>query len=379
MKLLHLSDLHLGLRLYDCSMNEDQEYILKKILSVADDEGPDGVIIAGDVFDTSMPTVEALRIFDDFLVALSERGIQVFVISGNHDSGARISFGSRLMNESGVHIAGSYSGQVRPVTLEDEYGPVDFWLLPFVKPASVRAAFPEAEIGTWTDALRTAVEHMDRDVSRRNVLVSHQFVTGSQRSDSEEISVGGADNVDASVFNGFDYVALGHLHSPQNCGSERVRYCGTPLKYSFSEADDTKSVTVVELGAKGNLTVRAVELTPLHEMCQLRGTYDELTARSYYGGTSLPEDYVHITLTDEEDVFDALGKLRLIYHNLLRLDYDNARTRSAGTVGAAENVREKLPEELFAELYEKQNGQPMSEIQAEFIKNVLNAIKEGDQ
>ncbi len=379
MKLLHLSDLHLGLRLYDCSMIENQEYILKQILSVADDEGPDGVIIAGDVFDTAMPTVEALRVFDDFLVALADRGIEVLVISGNHDSGARISFGSRLMNESGVHIAGSYSGQVRPVTLEDEYGPVDFWLLPFVKPASVRAAFPEAEIGTWTDALRTAVEHMDLDVSRRNVLVSHQFVTGSRRSDSEEISVGGADNVDASVFNGFDYVALGHLHSPQNCGSERVRYCGTPLKYSFSEANDTKSVTVVELGAKENLTVRAVELTPPHEMCQLRGTYDELTARSYYSGTSLPEDYVHITLTDEEDVFDALGKLRLIYHNLLRLDYDNARTRSAGTAGAAENVREKLPEELFAELYEKQNGQPMSEIQAEFIKNLLNAIKEGEQ
>lgn len=323
--------------------------------------------------------MEALRVFDDFLVALVRRGIQVFVISGNHDSGARIAFGSRLMDGSGVHIAGGYGGQVRPVTLEDEFGPADFWLLPFVKPASVRAVFPEAEINTWTDALRTAVEHMDLDTSRRNVLVSHQFVTGSKRSESEEVNVGGADNVDAGVFDAFDYVALGHLHSPQNCGSERVRYCGTPLKYSFSEADDTKSVTVVELGAKGNLIVRTVEITPRHEMRELRGTYNELTALSYYYGTSLPEDYVHITLTDEEDVFDALGKLRLIYHNLLRLDYDNARTRSTGYVGAVENVRERQPEELFAELYEKQNGQPMSEIQTEFVKNMLNAIKEGEQ
>ncbi len=379
MKLLHLSDLHLGLRLYDCPMIEDQEYILKKILAVADAEKPDGVLIAGDIFDTAMPPVEALRVFDDFLVALADRGIEVFVISGNHDSGARISFGSRLMDGSGVHIAGGYSGQVRAVTLEDEFGPVDLWLLPFVKPAYVQAAFPEARIDTWTDALRTAVEHMGLDTSRRNILVSHQFVTGSRRSDSEEVSVGGADNVDASVFDGFDYVALGHLHSPQNCGSERVRYCGTPLKYSFSEADDTKSVTVVELGAKGELAARIVELAPRHEMRELRGTYNELTALSYYNGTSLPEDYVHITLTDEEDIFDALGKLRLIYHNLLRLDYDNVRTRSVGFVGAAENVREKRPEELFAELYEKQNGQPMSEIQTEFVKNVLNAIREGEQ
>ena len=379
MKLLHLSDLHLGLRLYDCPMIEDQEYILKKILAVADAEKPDGVLIAGDIFDTAMPPVEALRVFDDFLVALADRGIEVFVISGNHDSGARISFGSRLMDGSGVHVAGGYSGQVRPVTLEDEFGPVDLWLLPFVKPAYVQAAFPEARIDTWTDALRTAVEHMGLDTSRRNILVSHQFVTGSRRSDSEEVSVGGADNVDASVFDGFDYVALGHLHSPQNCGSERVRYCGTPLKYSFSEADDTKSVTVVELGAKGELAARIVELAPRHEMRELRGTYNELTALSYYNGTSLPEDYVHITLTDEEDIFDALGKLRLIYHNLLRLDYDNVRTRSVGFVGAAENVREKRPEELFAELYEKQNGQPMSEIQTEFVKKVLNAIREGEQ
>lgn len=286
MKLFHLSDLHLGLRLHDFSLLEDQEYILKKILALADEEKPDGVIIAGDIFDSAVPAVEAVRLFDSFLVSLSSRGVQVYIISGNHDSAARVSFGARLMDTSGIHIAGPYTGTVRPMTFRDEFGMVNFWPLPFIKPTSVKQAFPDASVGSWNDALQVAVEAMELDPAQRNVLIAHQFVTGSTRTNSEQINVGGADNVDVSVFDGFDYVALGHLHSPQNCGSKNVRYCGTPLKYSFSEVRDAKSVTVVELGEKGALRVRVRALAPLHDMIELRGSYSELTALSYYKNTT---------------------------------------------------------------------------------------------
>ena len=376
MKLLHLSDLHLGLRLYDYSLLEDQEYILKKILALVDKEKPDGVIIAGDIYDSSYPPVEAVRVFDDFLVSLASRKQQVYIISGNHDSAIRISCGARLMDMSGVHIAGAYDGRVRPVTFEDEFGPVNFWLLPFVKPAAVRQAFPEAPIESWTDAIKAAVDGMGIDATKRNVLVAHQFVTGSTRTESEQITVGGADNVDVSVFDAFDYVALGHLHSPQNCGSERVRYCGTPLKYSFSEARDKKSVTVVELGEKGTLCVRTVPLEPRHDLVELRGTYNELTLQTFYKDTTWQTDYVRITLTDEDDVFDAMRKLRAIYKNLMNLCYDNIRTRSTAMIGSAEDIKSKTPVELFDELFEKQMGRPMTEEQVEYIQKILEDLQE---
>lgn len=378
MKLIHLSDLHLGKRVNEFSMLEDQAYILRKILTVIDEEAPDGVIIAGDVYDKSVPPAEAVGLFDDFLYWLSERGLQVFVISGNHDSPERVAFGSRLMDRSGVHLSPVYSGTVDPVTLEDEYGPVDVYLLPFLKPAHVRRFYPDAGIESYTDAIRAAVSEMRPDPARRSVLATHQFVTGAARSDSEEISVGGSDNVDASVFDGFDYVALGHIHGPQNIGSPRVRYCGTPLKYSFSEAGHEKSVTVAELGPKGTLEVRTVPLIPLRDLRELRGTYMELTARENYAGTNT-EDYVHITLTDEEDIPDAVGKLRVIYPNLMKLDYDNLRTRSGTALADAAEAERKSPLELFASFYEMQNGRPMSEEQARYVKNLIEEIWEGGQ
>jgi exonuclease SbcD len=378
-KLIHLSDLHLGKRVNEFSMIEDQKFILKKILNVIDEERPDGVIIAGDVYDKSIPSAEAVELFDDFLVRLAERKLQVYIISGNHDSPERLAFGNRLMDVSGIHFSPVYHGRVVPLELTDEYGPLRIYMLPFIKPVTVKRFFPDETIESYTDAVRAAVEEMGIDRSVRNVLVTHQFVTGAERSESEDVSIGGSDNVDASVFDGFDYVALGHIHGPQNIDSERIRYCGTPLKYSFSEARHEKSVSVVEFAEKGNVSVRTVPLVPMHEMVELKGTYEELTLRSFYEGTTYPEDYVHITLTDEDDIPDAVSKLRVIYHNLMKLDYDNRRTRHEAVVSGAEDVERKSPLELFSEFYLQQNGVEMSEEQTAFVRQLIEKIWEDEQ
>ena len=380
MKFIHLSDLHLGKRVNEFSMLEDQQYILTEILHIIDTENPDGVLIAGDVYDKSVPSAEAVALLDDFLVRLSRRNLRVFLISGNHDSPERMAFGGRLMESSGIHLAPVYNGKVTPVTLTDEYGPVKVYLLPFVKPAHVRRCFPEQEISTYTDALDVAIQAMNVDPIERNVLVTHQFVTGATRCDSEELSVGGTDNVDVSVFESFDYVALGHIHGPQQVSRETVRYCGTPLKYSFSEAGHQKSVTVVELGTKGAVSVRTVPLVPLRDMVELRGTYEELTFRGFYEGTSYQEDYIHITLTDEEDIPDAVRKLQIIYPYLMKLDYDNKRTRAGICLDGAEDAEHKSPLELLEEFYTRQNGQPMGEEQHAFARMWMEQIwEEGEK
>lgn len=376
MKLIHLSDLHLGKRLNEYSLIEDQDYILRRILTVIDEEQPDGVIIAGDVYDKAVPPIEAVRLFDDFLVQLASRKLQVFVISGNHDSPERIAFGSRLMDASGIHLSPVYDGKITPVSMQDEFGIVDLYMLPFVKPAHVRC-FTDQELNSYTAAIGHVISKMPLNTAHRNVLVTHQFVTGAIRSESEEISVGGSDNVDAGVFEPFDYVALGHLHSPQNCDSDRIRYCGTPLKYSFSEAKDNKSVSVVELSEKGNVSVRTVGLIPLHDLVELKGTYDELTRRSFYEGTSWQEDYTRITLTDEEDIPDAVAKLRTVYHRLMRLDYDNRRTRANSEIHAVTDVEVRSPLDLFADFYGLQNNQPMDPDQTGFMRDLIEQIWEG--
>lgn len=376
MKLIHLSDLHLGKRVNEYSMLEDQKYILKKILGIIDDEKPDGVLIAGDVYDKSIPSAEAVELFDDFLVRLAERHLQVFIISGNHDSPERLAFGGRLMDASGIHFSPVYNGDVSPFRLTDEFGAVDIFLLPFVKPVHVRRFFPEETIESYTDAIRTAVSRMPVAQEHRSVLVTHQFVTGAARSESEELSVGGSDNVDASVFAGFDYVALGHLHRPQDLEDGRIRYSGTPLKYSFSEASDQKSVSVVELREKGSVCVRTVLLKPLRDMAELKGSYEKLTRRDFYLDTSYPEDYTHITLTDEEDIPDAVTKLRVIYRNLMKLDYDNTRTRHTAQINGDESVETKTPLELFSDLYTQQNGQPLTGDQTEYLQQLIERIWE---
>lgn len=376
MKFLHLADLHLGKRVNGFSMLEDQAHILRQILAILDDERLDGVLIAGDVYDKSVPSVEAVELLDGFLTELRTRGVPVLLISGNHDSPERLAFGGRVMDSCGIHISPVYDGALAPVTLHDEFGPVHVWLLPFVKPAHVRRWFPDADIESYTDAVAEAVAHMDIDTAARNVLVTHQFVTGGTRSGSEELSVGGTDNVDSGVFAPFDYVALGHLHGAQHIGSETIRYAGSPLKYSFSEARQHKSVTVVTLGEKGDVQVRTVALTPLRELREIRGSYDELTARSFYEHTTYRSDYLHLILTDEQDVFDAMSRLRTIYPYLMTLDYDNARTRAAGGMSVPAETERRTPLELFEALYQRQNHQPMSEVQREYIAQLMEQIME---
>ena len=494
MKLIHLSDLHLGKRVNEFSMLEDQEYILKEIVQIVQEQQPDAVLISGDIYDRAVPPTEAVILFDDFLVRLlecrsaSDRQVQVFVISGNHDSAERIAFGGRIMQHQGVHMAPVYNGHVEPITLQDEYGNVNIYMLPFIKPANVRRyldingnpvkavpaesspahdkavglqsieskaaassseaqlpvslsasstfsislsgsadsemsssvdMFPDPEEGktslpqTYTEAVLAALRQMHVDPASRNILMTHQFVIGARRSDSEEISVGGTDSVSADIFDDFDYVALGHLHRPQNVGSPRIRYCGTPLKYSFSEADDCKSVTVVCLGDKINkmaeketvaeketgtetetetdleaeegtawqercaLSVQTIPLHPLRDMRQIRGSYDDIMLRSSYSGTNC-SDYMHITLTDVQDIPDAVNKLRIIYPNLMKMDYDNTRTRSDPEAAprADEESSRKSPMELFEDFYQLQNGQPMNEEQKAYLLKIIESIWE---
>lgn len=378
MKFIHLSDLHIGRRFKETSLIEDQKYILAEIINIIDNEQPQAVIIAGDVYDKTVPSAEAVQLFDDFLYRLAKRQLQVFVISGNHDSAERLSFGSRLFDTSGVHMSPVYDGNITPVQLQDEYGTVNVYMLPFVKPTHVRAVFEDAEIADYTDALGIAVDNMHVDINSRNILVTHQFVTGAERSDSEELSVGGSDNVDVSVFDAFDYVALGHIHGPQKIQRDTVRYCGTPLKYSFSECKHKKSVTVVEIQEKNNINIRTVSLIPLRDMREIKGKYDEIASKEFYDNINT-DDYLHITLTDEEDVPHALGKLRVIYPNIMQLDYDNTRTRNSGFAGKAEDIEQKSPAELFAEFYEKQNAQPMSDRQKDFVQKLIEDIWEGEK
>ena len=375
MKLIHLSDLHIGKRVGEVSMIEDQEYILDRILEIIDEESAHAVLIAGDVYDKSVPSAEAVTLFDKFLYALSQRKVPVLIISGNHDSPERLAFGSRMMEEGGIHICPVYDGVTKCVTLSDEYGDVHFHLLPFIKPVHVRRCFPDEQIETYTDACRVAVSHMDIDPEKRNVLLTHQFVTGSITCESEEISVGGTDNVDAAVFDAFDYVALGHIHGPQNIGSSRIRYCGTPLKYSFSEEHHHKSVTVAELGEKGDLRLQLRPLIPCRDMRSIRGTFEELSDRLFYSASD-KEDYLHAILTDEEDVPEAMGRLRVIYPNLIKLTYDNTRTRTSHIIDSAEDVHRKSPLELFEELYEMQNNKPMSDLQRSFVRELIESIQE---
>lgn len=375
MKFMHLSDLHLGKRIYEFSMIEDQRYIISQITDIAKKENPDAVIIAGDIYDRPVPPAEAVRLFDGFLSSLAQLGFHVFIINGNHDSPERISFGSRLMDASGIHIAPVYSGEIPVTVLSDKYGSVGIHMLPFIKPAHVRACFPDKEILSYTDAVEAALTRADTSVADRNILITHQFVCGALTCDSEEISVGGSDGINVSVFGKFDYVALGHLHGPQSVSRNTVRYCGTPLKYSFSEAAHKKSVTLVTLSDKGNTEIKEITLAPLRDMRNLKGSFSRLTDREFYGAEET-DDYLHITLTDEDDIPDAIHKLRLIYPNIMQLDYDNTRTRKNARIDGAVYSETKSLLQLFSELYELQNNTAMSDPQSKYITELTDRITE---
>ena len=381
MKFIHISDLHIGKRVNERSLIDEQKHILEQICGIVGFEKPDAVLIAGDVYDKAVPSGESVLLFDDFLTRLSTLCAHIFIISGNHDSAERMAFGSRLMDSKGIHISPVYNGHTVPLTISDDYGEVNIYMLPYIRPVHVRLSLPEEErdkIDSYDSAVRKAVEMMDIDPSRRNVLITHQFVTGAVRSESEDINVGGLDNIDASAFDCFDYVALGHLHRPQDCGNEHIRYSGSPLKYSFSEVNDNKSVTIITLKDKGRLVRELLPLTPMHDWHDLRGTYEELTARDFYADTTFTEDFVRITLTDEQDIPDAIGKLRTIYHNLMELRYDNKRTRAGNPViEGGTGTAEKTPFELFCELYMKQNGDGLNPQQEDYLKKVMVKIWEG--
>ncbi len=378
MRFLHLSDLHLGKRVNEFSMLEDQAYILKEILNIIDEQKVEAVLIAGDIYDKVIPSAEAVRLLDDFLTRIAARELPVFLISGNHDSAERVAFGSRLMSSRQIYLSPVFESDVEPITISDRYGEIHIYMLPFVKPSLVKRVYPEEEIITYQDAVNAAVQHMQIDTDKRNILLAHQFVTGAARCDSEELSVGGLDDVDASIFDGFDYVALGHLHGPQKIGKETVRYSGTPLKYSFSEANQKKAAVIVDVEEKGKINIQQIPLVPKHDMREIRGTYMEVTALDFYKDMKT-DDYLYITLTDEEDIPDAIGKLRTIYPNIMKLSYDNLRTRAAVTVRGTAEVEEKSPMELLKEFYELQNNQTMTDEQEEIARGMMEEIWEDER
>jgi len=377
MKLIHLSDLHLGKRVNGFSMIEDQEYILKEILTIIGNEQPDGILIAGDVYDRSVPPEDAVSLWDSFLIRLAEMKIPVYAISGNHDSAVRFADHGALVESTGIFLAPAYDGKAKKCVLEskDKKTKVNIYMLPFVKPAIVKSLFSDEEISTYSDACKVCIDHMNVDTSEINILIAHQFVTGAERCDSEDIPVGGLDNVDVSVFDDFDYVALGHLHGRQYVGRETVRYSGTPLKYSFSEKDHVKSVTVIEIGSKEDIRCSEIGLTPMHDLREIRGSFDEVMSKSFYEGTPT-DDYIHMVLTDEQDVPEAFGKLLNVYTNLMLLSYDNKRTRENRDIDVAIDVEQKTPLELLEELYELQNNQKMSDEQREFAIKYIESIWE---
>lgn len=377
MKLFHISDLHIGKKVNGFSMIEDQRYILTEIIQMIEEERPDVLLISGDVYDVKQPSAEAVALLDDFLKKLAKEhadtGMDTCIISGNHDSAERLAYASSIIDMSGIHISPVYDGKVSAFRKSDEYGEVSFYLLPFLRPADVKRYFPDEDINSYDDAIHTVVSDLNVDTSKRNVILSHQFVTGAKRSESEEVIVGGLDNISASNYDDFDYAALGHIHGPQKTGRDTVRYSGTPLKYSFSEEHDKKSVVEVDLLEKGNVSISLHELTPKHDMRVIRGRYDDLMNRENYKDTDT-DDYVKIVLTDEEDIPSAIEKLRVVYPNIMQLEYDNKRTRTAQTIEGDAKVGEKSPQQLFEEFYELQNNQSMKDEQKEYVSSLIEKV-----
>ena len=373
MKFLHLSDFHLGKLVHGQSMLEEQEAVLEQILELVQEHQPDAVLLCGDLYDRPVPPEGAVRLMDGFLTALSERNVPVLAVSGNHDSAERVAFASRVLRKERLYFSPAYRGKVEQIPLEDEFGTVHFYLMPFLRPANIRPYFPDREITDYNSAFQAVIESMELAEGERNVLLAHQFLLGGSTCESEELSVGGVEQLDAGLFEPFDYTALGHLHSPQKV-SGKIRYCGTPLKYSFSEAGQQKGALLVELQEKGNLTVTFLPLTPRHDLREIRGSYEQLTSKAFYD--PLPRgDYYHITLTDEDDVFLARERLREIYPNLLKLDYDNLRTRQEQEIdGGSGQIESRNPVDLFDSLYELMNNRPMGDEERRSLSGLAEEI-----
>lgn len=374
MKLIHLGDLHIGKPVNDYSMIADQKYILDQILTMAQERAVDGVLIAGDVYDKSVPSEEAVRIFDYFLCQLAEQGIPAFIISGNHDSDERLHFGSTLFESNGIYISSKYEGTLAKQTLTDEYGKVNIYLLPFVKASQVRHFWQEEKIESYDQAVRIVVENTDINRKERNILVAHQFVAGK----GAEPEFGGSENaavqnvgtvemVGTDCFADFDYVALGHIHSPQRVGRNTIRYSGSPLKYSLSEIDNPKSVPMITLGQKGNVDVELIPLQPLHDMRHLRGRMEQILDRK---NISSPEDYIYVTLTDEYVIPDAMATIRQYYPNTMKIDYDNSHTRAVGKIDVSQVTQEKSFPEIISDFYQMMYDCEISEEEMKLMLEV---------
>ncbi|MBP3595395.1 MAG: exonuclease SbcCD subunit D [Lachnospiraceae bacterium] len=391
MKLLHLADLHIGKRVYEYSMLEEQKSALLQAFQMAKEHQVDAVLIAGDVYDKNIPTIEGVKLFDTFLTALKQKNIPTFIISGNHDSAERLSFGRHLFENSQIYLSGTYEEEIFKKTLTDEFGDVDIYLLPFLKPQQIEVAEGEEKPKDYTEAIRLVLGRLNINKNNRNVLLAHQFVGGGSedptRTDSETQSVGGVDMVDYRVFDDFDYVALGHLHGAQHVGREEVRYAGSPVKYSFSEARQEKSATLITLGKKQpetapkangtDIIIQKLTFTPVHDMREIKGTLAQLTSPEILAESDC-NDYLHITLTDEEEIYDVFGKLRAVYPNVMALDFDNKRTRAGGAealIGAV--MKEKSTMELFREFFEKQTGNSLSPMQEQIMTDIIEKTTEG--
>lgn len=375
MKILHLSDLHFGKRLNNFSLLEDQIYVNQQIFQLAKNQKIDAVIIAGDIFDKSIPSADAVQLFDEFLNFWAELNLPIFIINGNHDSAERLSFGLNIFSHNNIYISPVYNGEIKSITLKDNYGNINFYLLPFLKPSMVRPFFPDEEIKSHTQALKIALKNLPLNKDERNILIAHQFVTGAVVSDSEEINVGGLDNIDAHIFDDFDYVALGHIHTPQTILRDTIRYCGSLLKYSFSEANQQKSATIIDITTKEQINITTFPIKPLHDMRKIKGSYAELTNRQNYINTNT-DDYIFATLTDEEDIPDAINRLRSIYPNIMQLEYDNKRTRTNQIIDTSDINSLKTPIEFFNEFYQLQNNQGLNDAQMQIMQDLIDSIWE---
>ena len=380
MRFIHLADLHIGKRVNGFPMLEDQRYILWQMLDRIKESDVDAVMIAGDIYDKPVPSAEAVDLFDDFLVGLTKLGVSVFLISGNHDSAERISYAGRLLRESQVYISPRFEGKIRPIPVTDEYGTVNVYLIPYIHPSLVRNAWPDEKIDSYEDAMRVLIQRSEVDPDARNLAVVHQFVTaGSHRpeeTDSEEKHVGGLDNVDAASFDAFDYVALGHLHGPQQIGRGTIRYAGSPLKYSFSEEKQKKSMTLAEIKEKGVVSYELLPLEARRNLKTVRGSFETVVSPEFTSGLKR-EDYYRVILTDENDVPNAISRLRRrFYENMMILEYDNTRTSADRRLEAVKGEEEKKPIEVLEDLYEMQNGRTLSQFQKEIAESMIQRIWE---
>ena len=371
MKFLHIADLHLGKQMNDVLLLEDQAAVLEQVVQIAVEESADAVLIAGDVYQRSTPQAEAMALFDRFVSQLVEAGKKVFVISGNHDSALRISYFSSLVKNSGVYVTETFRGELQRVTLQDNDGELNVWMMPFLRPAQVKRALPQEKISSYQDAVSAVLRHANIDYTKRNILMCHQFIIGCEVCDSEELSVGTLDHIDGSIFDGFDYVALGHIHGPQKVLRDTMRYAGSPLKYSFSEAKHRKSVTVVDMQEKGKVQVRTVPLYPLHDVRLVEGTLDELMRMPY------SEDYVWITIHDELPPPDAKVTLSVNYPNMMKFSVVNSRTKYDLDVRATEAMENKSVMELFTDFYRLQNNDQLpGEMHMQVLGKVIRELEE---